>query len=1267
MPLQTTGAISFSNIMAEYGLTFTGPRLFSEFYQKIGASSGALVSFSNFFGRSINDIVYGAGIFYFSAIGSNNFTLKWTHPNISYIALSWTGGSSNITSSSNIATLSNFAASNYTFVATPYNNANQPLTATTIGATIGSVSSGSGGSIAVATDFSSNIEGGGWMLLYEVTNPSRVNNNIVYTVDNSNALFNGTYNRVAYYMQFRMDTNTTTSNYVFATMDPLPGAANLNHMYVPDASKAFALKSNVSNMNVYTNYTSTVDVVTSNIGRYERWPSNYGQGTTIGDGSATTFDYDDSSFDTSIGYGCFQLHNITLKKTIFAWNAHYSSTPDIGFGNRPTADPDWTFAANYSTNVPRYWFLRAYVKSAGPTINSVTATSPTLTSITLQWVGNSYSNVIITLPNSTNTSPISSNITSYTASGLTGNTSYLFKITPYSSTGAAGSPYFYTTNTASSAIASVNTTNVNNSSIRLLWNYSLAYSNVSVRYGSSTIGPINTPSIVINNLIPSSSYTFTVTPYDSIGLAGMAASNTTTLPGTLAMGVLTASPTNNSLTVSWPNTTAASYVVTWPPSNTSGTLASNVSSYTVTNLTSNTSYTLTVTPYNINNVAGTASSITASTLLISPSSTGTTTNGNYYAISVATAGTGYFDCASNTTTASMVTSMSNLMYFYVTNSANNLNKNLFMWTSNTLTSGTYRIYFQPSAKTLTGNTNFTIYTSQKCIMSDGAGKYWYHDTAADQARLTTSLAQADMLTVYWNLSGSILSTYPGYHLFQSAKDSTKYIRHSGQVMWFHTGPTNYDFPYQPTVQTNHTVRFINPWNTGYYLGTYTASDANRLYYGNTGTQYWNMVFPDSNAPEYSPGISSLQVSSITTSSFVVSWASTSLSVALTWSPGAGSSGTLASSVSNYNITNLNSNTTYTVTATPYNGASALSPSALTIITPSLPSFTGSLSFSRISTTSILLQWNRSNSIYDYIQISWPTNNVSGNLTTQSNYLLSNLNANTVYDVTVIPYTSGNVVGPSVTTTTSTAANLGVGTITTTTISTNQITLQWSASNYHYAIVTWPTGQTSGQLFDVNTYTVTGLSFNTSYTFTVTPYTFDNMSGTPSTITASTISYLSGLRFTRVSGYMNDNPAFFATATVTHTGSNITNTSNVFTATNGIQAVNGSDNYSIEWSGFFYAPTTGTYTMYIASDDCGYLWVGNNAQTGNFTTANVTASYPGIHGLAEASNTVNLTAGTYYPYRAQFGENGAGDDCQLSFTPPGGTRSYNGSGYYFYMP
>ena len=152
-------------------------------------------------------------------------------------------------------------------------------------------------------------------------------------------------------------------------------------------------------------------------------------------------------------------------------------------------------------------------------------------------------------------------------------------------------------------------------------------------------------------------------------------------------------------------------------------------------------------------------------------------------------------------------------------------------------------------------------------------------------------------------------------------------------------------------------------------------------------------------------------------------------------------------------------------------------------------------------------------------------------------------------------------------------------------------------------------------------------------------------------------------------YFNNNINFFNNNTPTITGV-VTNIRNTYCATGGISNAGYSDNqigniavmstFSVEWFGLFYAPLTGTYTFYLLSDDTGIIWIGDNALSG-YTTSN--ALFYTLYVYTEVTATMSLTAGTYYPFRFQYGA-GGGDTLKFSFTPPGGTRVYDGTGYFF---
>jgi hypothetical protein len=158
------------------------------------------------------------------------------------------------------------------------------------------------------------------------------------------------------------------------------------------------------------------------------------------------------------------------------------------------------------------------------------------------------------------------------------------------------------------------------------------------------------------------------------------------------------------------------------------------------------------------------------------------------------------------------------------------------------------------------------------------------------------------------------------------------------------------------------------------------------------------------------------------------------------------------------------------------------------------------------------------------------------------------------------------------------------------------------------------------------------------------------------------SYAAGLYKTTYSGYYADVPSFFATATPTTFGSNPA--TSVQTT---IIEEPGSDDgstFSVQWLGYFLATTTETHTFFTSSDDASHLWIGPNAITG-FTTGNAIVNNGGLHGPQEASGTIALVAGTYYPIRIQFGEQGGGDVCTVNYSTPtiGKTTTFTNKIFY----
>jgi hypothetical protein len=173
-----------------------------------------------------------------------------------------------------------------------------------------------------------------------------------------------------------------------------------------------------------------------------------------------------------------------------------------------------------------------------------------------------------------------------------------------------------------------------------------------------------------------------------------------------------------------------------------------------------------------------------------------------------------------------------------------------------------------------------------------------------------------------------------------------------------------------------------------------------------------------------------------------------------------------------------------------------------------------------------------------------------------------------------------------------------------------------------------------------------------------------------------------------SGYMNDNPNFFRTATLLPPGTFGTSGSNnqgyIDVSLNSIPLGNISDgtngfatqgepgtrpkNCSFQWLGYFKSNYTGTWTFNTGSRDCSYVWVGNNAVTG-FTTANATINNGGTSGTTfrRRSRNISLENGIYYPIRIQYGVSSGQNSaaCTFYFSNNGGLSDTNNGYGYFY--
>jgi hypothetical protein len=213
------------------------------------------------------------------------------------------------------------------------------------------------------------------------------------------------------------------------------------------------------------------------------------------------------------------------------------------------------------------------------------------------------------------------------------------------------------------------------------------------------------------------------------------------------------------------------------------------------------------------------------------------------------------------------------------------------------------------------------------------------------------------------------------------------------------------------------------------------------------------------------------------------------------------------------------------------------------------------------------------------------------------------------------------------------------------------TFEFTSSNADVATIDSSTGAVTIRGAGATTFTASQAAA-TPYTARSTTATFTVAKATPSLSSLGGES--AGLTGTRYVNYYADNPNWFATATLQ--GQTVTSTQ--------IQDFTSNDEYySWQWLGTFRSAAAGTYNFCTTSDDASHLWIGATAASG-FTTVNAIVNNGGLHPPATQCGNVTLAASSSYPIRVQFGEYTGGDAISVYFTPPGGSATYDGTGYFY---
>ncbi len=190
-------------------------------------------------------------------------------------------------------------------------------------------------------------EASGFNLVYQLPIPAAnqtwaTQADIPYSVNNSAVLAASTFTRIAYYV--KLESVFLGPQWVWISMDAF--TPNLSEISIPTGTVTF--QQQVSNMNVLHYSQAPRTGITGNI---EFWSNCYNTANAGGVAGASDFSYDfgDEIIPGENCYGSFQIHDFNSLETILAYNGWAfagATAEDLGIGNFPGANTDWTLADN---------------------------------------------------------------------------------------------------------------------------------------------------------------------------------------------------------------------------------------------------------------------------------------------------------------------------------------------------------------------------------------------------------------------------------------------------------------------------------------------------------------------------------------------------------------------------------------------------------------------------------------------------------------------------------------------------------------------------------------------------------------------------------------------------------------------------------------------------------------------------------------------------------------------------------------------------------
>jgi sialate O-acetylesterase len=173
----------------------------------------------------------------------------------------------------------------------------------------------------------------------------------------------GKFTRIACYLEIQKPIQPM--QFCWVSMDPF--TADTGKIGVPYSGVNAFFQRTVKNMNVASNVPG-VRTGTGLGGNLEFWSTNYGRinSAHVTGASDATFDFGDQPARDG-QYGSMQIHNPSAGQTLLAfnrWGNAGGAVLDVGIGNSPGGEPDWTLAGNADGYPVRT--LQAYVLYTGP-------------------------------------------------------------------------------------------------------------------------------------------------------------------------------------------------------------------------------------------------------------------------------------------------------------------------------------------------------------------------------------------------------------------------------------------------------------------------------------------------------------------------------------------------------------------------------------------------------------------------------------------------------------------------------------------------------------------------------------------------------------------------------------------------------------------------------------------------------------------------------------------------------------------------------------